>query len=335
MKAVLRLIFAATFGLLMLIGPATADERPTFAQFIAGLWPDAQAAGVSRATFDKTFAGLQPNMKLPDLDLPGKPSDGSKGQAEFTRAPKDYLDEAYLERLAATGRQLAVEHKADLDKIERDIGVDRYSILAIWGRETAFGNHKLPHDAIEVLATLAWTGRRKELFRNELIEALKMLQSGVARSDMRASWAGAVGLTQFMPSEYFTHARDLDGDGKKDIFRNVGDALASGAAQLAGKGWVRGQTWGYEVIIPPSSDCGFEGPTQARPISEWQKMGFRRADGQSWGEKYQPVEAYLMSPAGAYGPSFLVFENYKVIRRYNMSDLYAGVRRAPCRPDRG
>jgi lytic murein transglycosylase len=322
-RSIARLLFPLIAGLLMLIGPAAADDRPTFAQFIAGLWPDAQAAGVSRAIFDKTFAGLQPNMKLPDLDLPGKPSDGSKGQAEFTRAPKEYLDEAYLERLAATGRQLAVEHKADLDKIERDIGVDRYSILAIWGRETAFGNHKLPHDAIEVLATLAWTGRRKELFRNELIEALKMLQSGVARSDMRASWAGAVGLTQFMPSEYFTHARDLDGDGKKDIFRNVGDALASGAAQLAGKGWVRGQTWGYEVIIPPSSDCGFEGPTQARPISEWQKMGFRRADGQSWGEKYQPVEAYLMSPAGAYGPSFLVFENYKVIRRYNMSDLYA------------
>jgi lytic murein transglycosylase len=310
-------------GLLMLIGPADADERPTFAQFIAGLWPDAQAAGVSRATFDKTFAGMQPNLKLPDLDLPGRPTDGSKGQAEFTRAPKDYLDEAYLERLAATGRQLAVEHKSDLDKIERDIGVDRYSILAIWGRETAFGTHKLPHDAIEVLATLAWTGRRKELFRNELIEALKMLQSGVARSDMRASWAGAVGLTQFMPSEYFTHARDLDGDGTKDIFHNVGDALASGAAQLAGKGWVRGQTWGYEVIIPASSDCGFEGPTQARSIAEWQKMGFRRADGQPWGETYQPVEAYLMSPAGAYGPSFLVFENYKVIRRYNMSDLYA------------
>src|SRR5512139_3735938 len=188
-----RLVVPLVAGLLMLAGPASADERPTFPQFIAGLWPDAQAAGVSRATFDKTFAGMQPNLKLPDLDLPGRPTDGSKGQAEFTRAPKDYLDEAYLERLAATGRQLAAEHKADLDKIERDIGLDRYSILAIWGRETAFGNHKLPHDAIEVLATLAWTGRRKELFRNELIEALKMLQSGVARSDMRASWAGAVG----------------------------------------------------------------------------------------------------------------------------------------------
>ncbi len=293
-----RPFVAAVFGLLMLAGGAAADDRPPFDAFLAGLWPDAQAAGVSRATFDKAFAGLKPNLKLPDLDLPGRPTDGSKGQAEFTRAPKDYLDEAYLERLAATGRQLAVKHKADLEKIERDIGVDRYSILAIWGRETAFGNHTLPHDAIEVLATLAWTGRRKELFRNELIEALKMLQSGVARSDMRASWAGAVGLTQFMPSEYFTHARDLDGDGRKDIFRNVGDALASGAAQLAGKGWVRGQTWGYEVIIPPSSDCGFEGPTQARTIAEWQKMGFKRADGKPWGEAYQAVEAYLMSPAG-------------------------------------
>ncbi len=323
MTPIIRRIVWFFTGLIMAAGTASADDRPSFAQFVAGLWPDAQAAGVSRATFDKTFAGLQPNMKLPDLDLPGRPSDGSQGQAEFTRAPKEYLDEAYLERLAATGRKLAVEHAADLAKIERDIGVDRYSILAIWGRETAFGTHKLPHDAIEVLATLAWTGRRKELFRNELIEALKMLQSGVARSDMRASWAGAVGLTQFMPSEYFSHARDLDGDGKKDIFHNVGDALASGAAQLAGKGWVRGQTWGYEVVIPTSSDCGFEGPTQARSIAEWQKMGYRRADGQPWGEKYQAVEAYLMSPAGAYGPSFLVFENYKVIRRYNMSDLYA------------
>lgn len=310
-------------GLLIASLPAAAQSRPDFKTFIASLWPEAEAAGVSRATFDAALAGLQPNLKLPDLDLPGRPTDGSKGQAEFTRAPKDYLDSAYLDRLAKTGRQLAVKHKSALEKIERETGVDRYSILAIWGRETAYGNHKLPHDAIQVLATLAWTGRRKDLFRNELIEALKMLQSGVARSDMRASWAGAVGLTQFMPSEYFNYARDLDGDGKKDIFRNVGDALASGAAQLAGKGWVRGQTWGYEVIIPAAADCGFEGPTRARPISEWQKLGFKRADGRPWGEKYQGVEAYLMSPAGAYGPSFLVFENYKVIRRYNMSDLYA------------
>ncbi len=315
----------AAFAVLTWVGtdPADAQERQTFQAFIASLWPEAEAAGVSRATFDAALGTIKPNLKLPDLNLPGRPTDGSKGQAEFTRAPKDYLDSAYLERLASQGRQLKIKHKTALEKIERDIGVDRYSILAIWGRETAFGNHKLPHDAIEVLATLAWTGRRKELFRNELIEALKMLEAGVARADMRASWAGAVGLTQFMPSEYFNFARDLDGDGRKDIFRSVPDALASAAAQLTGKGWVRELKWGYEVIIPKSADCGFEGPTQERPIAEWEKLGFRRADGAPWGPDLQGVVAYLMSPAGAYGPSFLVTENFKVIRRYNTSDLYA------------
>jgi lytic murein transglycosylase len=301
----------------------TARAQHDFAAFLEGLWPEAEARGVSRKTFDAAFAGVKPNFKIPDLDLPGHESNSSKGQAEFTRAPGDYLDKKYLENLAGQGRQLAVKYKSALEKIEKEIGVDRYSVLAIWGRETAFGKHQLPHDAIEVLATLAYKGRRKELFRNEILEALKMLESGVARSDMRSSWAGAVGLTQFMPSEFFTHARDLDGDGVRDIFRSAPDALASAAAQLTGKGWVRGETWGYEVMIPDAADCGFEGPTQARPISEWAQMGFKRAGGKAWTDAQMGLVAYLMSPAGAYGPSFLVFENYKVIRRYNTSDLYA------------
>lgn len=318
-----RVLAAACLGFVLSVAVAPRAMADEFRAWIEAFWPEAQAAGVSRETFDAALGTVKPNYKLPDLELPGRENDSSKGQAEFTRAPGDYLDKKYLENLAAQGRQLAVKHKPALDKIERDIGVDRYSVLAIWGRETAFGQHKLPHDAIEVLATLAYKGRRKELFRNELLEALKMLQSGVARSDMRASWAGAVGLTQFMPSEYFTHARDLDGDGKKDIFHSVPDALASAAAQLTGKGWVRGQTWGYEVAIPEAADCGFEGPTQARPIAEWVKLGFSRAGGKQWTAAHLGLEAYLMSPAGAYGPSFLALENFKVIRRYNTSDLYA------------
>ncbi len=318
-----RMLAAVCVGVVLVLASAPGAKADEFQAWVEAFWPEAQAAGVSRDTFDAALGSVKPNFSLPDLDLPGRESNSSKGQAEFTRAPGDYLDKKYLANLAAQGRELAIKHKATLDKIEREIGVDRYSVLAIWGRETAFGQHKLPHDAIEVLATLAYKGRRKELFRNELLEALKMLQSGVARSDMRASWAGALGLTQFMPSEYFTHARDLDGDGKKDIFRSVPDALASAAAQLTGKGWVRGQTWGYEVIIPAGADCGFEGPTQARPISEWATLGFARAGGKPWTQTQLALEAYLMSPAGAYGPSFLVLENYKVIRRYNTSDLYA------------
>ncbi len=143
------------------------------------------------------------------------------------------------------------------------------------------------------------------------------------RAKMRSSWAGAMGLTQFMPSEYFTHAHDLDGDGNTDIFNSIPDALASAARQLKGKGWVPGETWGYEVRLSPRTDCSLEGPTQARPIAEWAKLGVVRARGRPWTEKELGLEAYLMSPAGGYGPSFLVLENYKVIRLYNMSDLYA------------
>ncbi len=301
--------------------PAAADAK--LDAWIEGLWPEAQAAGVSRATFDKALKTFTPDLKLPDLDLPGRPSNDARGQAEFTRAPSEYLDRAYLMRLAATGKDLAAKHKTTLEKIERDLGVDRYSVLAIWGRETAFGHHKLPHDAITVVATQAYLGRRKEMFRAELIAALRMLQSGIPRSQMRASWAGAMGLTQFMPSEFFVHAHDLDGDGKTDIWNSVPDALASAASQLKGKGWVAGQTWGYEVILTPQADCGFEGPTQARTIADWAKFGVKRANGKPWTEAQLALEAYMMSPAGGYGPSFLVLENYKVIRRYNMSDLYA------------
>ena len=319
--AALAVLAVAASGI---VSPRAHAADEGFARFLDGLWPDAKAAGVSRAVFDTAFAGLQPDMTLPDLVRPGQPDKAdSRGQAEFTRAPADYLDRTYLGRLAETGRVLAAKHASALAKIERDIGVDRYSLLAIWGRETAYGTYKLPHDAIRVLATEAWMGRRKDMFRLEIIAALRMLQAGVARADMRSSWAGAVGMTQFMPTEYFVHAADGDGDGKIDIFRSVPDALASAAKQLKGKGWVAGQRWGYEVIVPKGSDCSLEGPTQARTIREWAKLGFVRAGKGAWPEAQLGVEAYLMMPAGGYGPAFLALENFKVIRRYNTSDLYA------------
>lgn len=301
--------------------PARAES---FEEFLAALWPEAEAQGVSRKTFEAAFSGVTPDYSIPDLVKPGTPPKAdSRGQAEFTRPPSQYLDKAYLERLASQGRTFLSKYKPALDRIEAETGVDRYSLLAIWGRETAFGTYKLPHDSIRVLATLAYTGRRKELFRAEILAALRMLQTGVPRSLMRSSWAGAVGLTQFMPTEFEPFARDMDGDGKKDIFNSVPDALGSTAAQLQGKGWVAKQTWGYEVRIPGGADCAYEGPDQARPIADWAKLGFVRTAGRPWSGPQLPLVAYLMSPAGAYGPSFLVLENYKVIRKYNTSDLYA------------
>lgn len=318
-------VIAGTLALAFALAlPSRAMADAKLDAWVAELWPDAQAAGVSRNTFDSAMRGFKPDLKLPDLVLPGQtPKNDSRGQAEFTRPPSEYLDRAYLMRLAKQGQDLLAKHRATLEKIEREIGVDRYSVLAIWGRETSFGRHTLRHDAINALATLAYLGRRKEMFREELIAALKMLESGVPRSLMRSSWAGAVGLTQFMPTEYFIHAYDLDGDGKTDIWNSVADALASAAMQLKGKGWVPGQTWGYEVRMSGNADCAFEGPTQARTIGEWEQLGFTRAGGKPWTDKQRALQAYVMSPAGGYGPTFLALENFQVIRRYNMSDLYA------------
>lgn len=303
--------------------PATAE--PAFRAFIEGLWPEASAEPyrVSRPTFDQAFAGLVPDLSLPDLILLGRPGTSGPGQAEFVRPPAGYLNPKTLAGLAAQGRALARTHATALARIEAEIGVEGPIALALWGRETAFGTYKLPHDAIRVLATQAYTGRRKELFRTELLYALKILELRLAtRAEMRSSWAGAMGLTQFMPSEFFTSLRGLGG-GRPDLFRSPGDALASAANQLRVKGWVAGLPWGMEVTIPARLDCSLEGPSQERPLSDWAALGFVRADGKAFPASMQGSVAYLMSPGGAYGPSFLVTENFKVIRRYNTSDLYA------------
>jgi lytic murein transglycosylase len=328
MTAIRSLLAAHAAHLLaaaILAGAAAPVSAQSFQEFVTALRPEAEARGVSKATFDAAFKGVTPDLSLPDLDRGGgeQQKADNRGQAEFTRPPSQYLDKAYLEKLGNQGRKLLAAHKNDLDIIEQRIGVDRYSLLAFWGRETAYGSYNPPHDVIRVLATQAYAGRRKDFFRNELLCALEMLQEGVPRASMRSSWAGAMGLTQFMPSEYKPYAQDIDGDGKKDIFKSEADALGSTAAQLAGKGWVRGETWGYEVAIPEGADCAYEGPTQERTIGEWAKLGFKRVGERPWTEKHLAQNAYLMSPAGAYGPAFLVLENFKVIRKYNTTDLYA------------
>ena len=319
LRAGMRIAAAAL--VVALSGPAGGADA--FRAFIEGLWPEAQALGVSRATFDAAFKGLKPDLSLPDLLIEGRKRDDSAGQAEFTKSAMEYLNPKYLANLGAQGRTFLKQHERAILDIEKATGVDRYILVAIWGRETAYGTHKLGHDAIQVLATQAYTGRRKDMFRKELLYALKMLQDGVPRAKMRSSWAGAVGLTQFMPTEYFAYAGDGDGDGRADIFGSVPDALASAARQLAGKGWVRGLRWGYEARVPEHGDCSLEGPPGQRKIADWVQLGFERAGPARFRPEELGNEAYLMMPSGAYGPAFLATENFQVIRRYNTSDLYA------------
>jgi lytic murein transglycosylase len=294
-----------------------------FSQFIASLWPEAQAAGVSRATFDAQTSGLEPDYKLPDLMLPGRPATGAPSQAEFVQVPADYLKEASIARLAAEGQRLLQKYRPALNAIESRFGVPATIVLAIWGRETDFGRYTLPYDGLRVLATQAYVGRRKDQYRNEFILALKMIGDGeVTRRDMRASWAGATGLTQFLPSEFYKHALDFDGDGRKDIWHSVPDALASAAQQLVNKGWRPGLRWAYEVRAPANVDCTIGVPEVTKLISEWLREGFVPVRGQRLSAEEQARTASLLQPEGIYGPAFLTTSNYFVIKEYNFSDLY-------------
>jgi lytic murein transglycosylase len=321
-------MFRRLFGfglLLLLLQPATPARAgdAAFTQFVASLWPEAKEQGVSRATFDAETRGLDPDYKLPDLLLPGRPATGAPSQAEFVQVPADYIKEASIARLAAYGERLMQQYRPALDQIEKRFGVPAPVVLAIWGRETDFGRYTLPYDGLRVLATQAYVGRRKDQYRTEFILALKMLSDGVvSRKDLRASWGGAVGLTQFLPSEYYKHGVDIDGDGKVDLWHSVPDALGSAAQQLTNKGWQSGVRWAYEVKAPANVDCTMGVPEVTKPIGQWLRAGFEPVRGQRLSAAEQAQPASLLQPEGIYGPAFLTTKNYFVIKEYNFSDLY-------------
>ena len=271
------------------------------------------------------------DMRSPDLILLGvsrHSATGAPSQAEFVQVPADYLKEASIARLAEQGQRLMAKYRPALTAIEARFGVPASIVLAIWGRETDYGRYTLPYDGLRVLATQAYVGRarlgrRKDQYRTEFILALKMIGDGeVTRKDMRSSWAGATGLTQFLPSEFYKHGVDFDGDGRKDIWHSVPDALASAAQQLVNKGWQPGVRWAYEVRAPANVDCTIGVPELTKPIGEWLRAGFVPVRGQTLSANEQAQPASLLQPEGIYGPAFLTTKNYFVIKEYNFSDLY-------------
>jgi lytic murein transglycosylase len=293
-----------------------------FQKWLAELWPEVQAMGVTRATFDAATRNLEPDYSLPDLVIPGRER-APPSQPEFVLTPADYVKETTIARLAGQGKKLLEQHRVVLARIDQEFGVPPTIILAIWGRETAFGGYNLPHDTVRVLATQGFVGRRKDMFRQELLAALKILHDGhISRAEMKSSWAGAMGLTQFLPSEFYKYAVDFDGDGKADIWRSVPDALASAGKQLAGKGWQRGKRWAYEVRAPANVDCTIAEPSVTAPIGEWVKRGYQPAFGRTLSREELAETASLLMPEGLYGPAFLTPKNYYVIKDYNFSDLY-------------
>lgn len=320
-----RAALSALALLFALAGPPAAQDRAAveaeFRDWLEGtVWPLASAEGVSRATFDGALGAVAPDWDLPDLAPPGAPPPPQR-QAEFG-SPGAYF--RGIEGTAAAGRRVAERHADTLAALERETGVPGRILLAVWGRESAFGAAEIPHDAFRVLATRGFMGARREAALGELLAALDLAEAGmVPPGGLRGSWAGALGQPQFLPSNVRDFARDGDGDGRADIWGSEADTLASIAAYLAAHGWVPGRDWGFEVTLPEGLSCALEGPDQGRPIAEWEAMGVARMGGRPFPEGERGQQGFLVAPAGRHGPAFVVTPNFYALKEYNTSDLYA------------
>ena len=286
--------------------PAAAQEP--FANFVNGLWPEAQRKGVTRETFDLAMRGVTPDDRVVAA---------TKKQPEYGKPVGAYINALATRSRVGRGEAKAREWARTLDAVEKKFEVERWVLLALWGMETDYGAAKDRWDVFRSLSTLDYVNYRHPYFRNELFVAMRIMQDGrIPRAQMVSSWAGAMGQTQFMPSNYVDYAIDFSGDGRADIWNNVPDVLGSTANYLHKGGWKHGLAWGYEVIVPPHFDY-----MQSRgSYEDWRKRGVRRADGKPFPASGNGI---LFFPSGAKGPGFIVTPNYDVLKEYNNSDAYA------------
>jgi membrane-bound lytic murein transglycosylase B len=315
-----RRLSARRFSLLprlaLALSLAVGSVGPSFANsgsFVQSLWPDAQAMGVSRSAFETAFASYSYKPKI--MELTGK-------QPEFSQTVQQYIDRRVTAAQAQKGRAMAAEWAQTLGGAEQRWGVQPEIVLAIWGMETNFGGFMGGENTIHALATLTEGGYRASFFRKELLTALRIVSDGhVSAGNMTGSWAGAMGHTQFMPTSFMSYAVDYNGDGRKDIWNSVQDALGSTANYLKSFGWRPGETWGYEVRLPRGFDFAAARQMERAPLGQWQSMGITRVSGKGFPRASDSGRLYM--PAGASGPAFLLLPNFDVIKRYNNSDSYA------------
>ena len=298
----------------LLPGPASADAG--FKKWINGFYSTAAKSGISQKTYNLAFAGVSE----PDPFVLEK----ARYQPEFKSQIWDYLDSRVNPYTVKIGREMAAKYGSTLAALERHFGVDRNVLLAIWSMESNYGaaleSPDRLHHVPRALATLGYAdSKRSKYAKSQLIAALKMLQNGdVSSKNLMGSWAGAMGHTQFIPSSYLLYAIDADGNGRKDIWHSVPDALATSANLLAKNGWQTGQTWGYEAVVPKG---GHAHAGKTKTLAQWAALGFVRPSGKGFKNGAQRAE--LKMPGGANGPGFLMTKNFFVIKRYNAADSYA------------
>ena len=297
---------------LAVITPAPYESKVDFATWVTHFKARAQAAGIEPWLLTQAFDGLTPDHSVIEAD---------RSQPEFSRPIWEYLEGALSSVRVNTGKRLLAEHKTLLNQIEASYGVDRHTLVAIWGMESNFGHFMGNKSVIRSLATLAHEGRRPQFAEEQLLAALKIIQEGdISVPKMLGSWAGAMGQTQFIPTTYQTHAVDFDGDGRRDIWSSSADALASAAHYLKASGWQKGQPWGLEVTLPEGFDYALADTEIRKPLSEWQALGINLGNVPAY---WHELPATLLIPAGYKGPAFLTLPNFRAILRYNNSSAYA------------
>jgi len=303
-------------GLVTVMMPLNAQADAGFKRWVADFYTTAAKSGITRSTYQKAFAGINE----PDPEALQK----AQYQPEFKSQIWEYLDSRVNPYTVQIGRQMAARHGGTLNAIERHFGVDKHILLAIWSMESNYGavleKPERLHHVPQALATLAWADPKRAKFaRNQLIAALKILQAGdVTPKQLTGSWAGAMGHTQFIPTSYLLYAVDADGNGKRDIWHSIPDALATSANLLAKNGWTTGKTWGYEAVLP-SGAAKYEG--QTKTLAQWAALGFVRPNGKGFPRGTDRASLKLMG--GSNGPAFLMMKNFFTIKKYNAADSYA------------
>ncbi|MEL7238623.1 MAG: lytic murein transglycosylase, partial [Planctomycetota bacterium] len=291
------------------------SEKAAFRIWLDGFRDDAAAAGVSAEVIDATF---------PTITLISRVFERDDNQPEFAQSIWTYLDSAVSQRRIDDGRARFAANADLLRGVEADYGVDAATIVAIWGLESSYGAILGDNDTLSALASLAWKSRRAEFFRTQFIGALKIVQNGYAsRRELRGSWAGAMGQTQFIPTTYLSYAVDRDADGRRDIWSNLGDVFASTANYLKVSRFQENGRWGAEVTLPAGFDYALADGGVTRAVAEWAAADVKTPNG-SLVAAYDPnLRGRLIVPAGARGPAFIVFDNFDAILRYNRSTSYA------------
>ncbi len=312
-RSLLRSIPFGSAALLLGSGGAALADSGSFESFLAAFDREAAASGISDSTRRAALYGLQPNSDVIRLD---------NYQPEFTETWAQYSAKRLSAARIAAGQQHFTTYNQVLAAIRSEFGVDSGAIMGIWGLETNYGSYTGGFSVVQALATLGWNSHRPAYFRSELISALRIIDHGaVTPAGMTGSYAGAMGQPQFMPSVYLRLAVSFSGEGRPNIWTSVPDTLASIANYLRVSGWRQGLPWGEPVVLSPSVDAPAIDPDQALPLAQWVAMGVRRLPGHPWAPESLP--ARLILPDGAGGAAFLVYPNYRAIRRYNPSDFYA------------